>query len=442
MPGRTYIVKAGDTLSTIASRYGTSVNKLVRINHLPDPDKLQVGQHLRLADTTVRCVKPLFLDAAYNPLKGLQYRMECGTAVVHGTSGSNGEGTAHLITTLADTVVGIWAKIAWHGDTWEKIAEVMAEPGEKLVTLVSPMLRVKAPVVEHPKDKNGKPLQEQKPEARTATPRGTPAKAEGDPVSTIVPDGPGLKVALRKDGKGITRAVLSEDLPDLAEYFAAYTGESITEDDWENAADNVIHCDVNVLKAIPEVETSGGPGFFANSGIPPLPKILYERHIFARETNHLFDTSNAYLSSSTPGAYASGTGNYYKFAKAYLLNSDAAIDACSWGKFQIMGFNFKEAGYYDRSHFLKAAFTSEKTQFNMFIDFVINYRKGSLKRAVITKDWVKIAQLYNGINEAKTPKWWKRKHSHWDDPSRYPKDRWVPYHEKLANAYRRLINHD
>src|SRR5699024_209494 len=106
MPGRTYIVKAGDTLSTIASRYGTSVNKLVRINHLPDPDKLQVGQHLRLADTTVRCVKPLFLDAAYNPLKGLQYRMECGTAVVHGTSGSNGEGTAHLITTLADTVVG------------------------------------------------------------------------------------------------------------------------------------------------------------------------------------------------------------------------------------------------------------------------------------------------------------------------------------------------
>jgi peptidoglycan hydrolase-like protein with peptidoglycan-binding domain len=46
--GGTYTVKAGDTLSAIAARLKTTVAKLTSLNKLKDPDKLSVGQILKL----------------------------------------------------------------------------------------------------------------------------------------------------------------------------------------------------------------------------------------------------------------------------------------------------------------------------------------------------------------------------------------------------------
>jgi len=43
---RTYVVKSGDTLSGIASRYHTTVSTLAALNHISDPSKLRVGQVL------------------------------------------------------------------------------------------------------------------------------------------------------------------------------------------------------------------------------------------------------------------------------------------------------------------------------------------------------------------------------------------------------------
>lgn len=42
----TYIVQAGDTLSAIARRFGTTVQELVRLNNLANPDLLSLGQQL------------------------------------------------------------------------------------------------------------------------------------------------------------------------------------------------------------------------------------------------------------------------------------------------------------------------------------------------------------------------------------------------------------
>ena len=44
----TYIVKAGDTLSGIASKYNTTVDKLVSINGISNPNLISVGQVLKL----------------------------------------------------------------------------------------------------------------------------------------------------------------------------------------------------------------------------------------------------------------------------------------------------------------------------------------------------------------------------------------------------------
>ncbi|CCH77818.1 putative Lysozyme [Nostocoides japonicum T1-X7] len=46
---RTVVVKAGDTLGEIAVRFHTNVAQLVRLNHLPDPDHIEIGQVLRVA---------------------------------------------------------------------------------------------------------------------------------------------------------------------------------------------------------------------------------------------------------------------------------------------------------------------------------------------------------------------------------------------------------
>ena len=41
-------MRAGDTLSAIARRYGTSVAQLVSWNHIADPDRIRVGERLRV----------------------------------------------------------------------------------------------------------------------------------------------------------------------------------------------------------------------------------------------------------------------------------------------------------------------------------------------------------------------------------------------------------
>ncbi|WP_157085271.1 LysM peptidoglycan-binding domain-containing protein, partial [Sphingomonas adhaesiva] len=45
-----HIVKAGETLSQIAKAAGTDWQTLARINGLPDPDRLSVGQRIELPD--------------------------------------------------------------------------------------------------------------------------------------------------------------------------------------------------------------------------------------------------------------------------------------------------------------------------------------------------------------------------------------------------------
>ena len=45
----TYMVKSGDTLSKIASKYGTTYQKLARINNIKNPNLIHVGQVLKIS---------------------------------------------------------------------------------------------------------------------------------------------------------------------------------------------------------------------------------------------------------------------------------------------------------------------------------------------------------------------------------------------------------
>lgn len=48
----TYTIKAGDTLTKIANKYGTSVSALVSLNGIKDPDKIKTGQRIQIPAKT------------------------------------------------------------------------------------------------------------------------------------------------------------------------------------------------------------------------------------------------------------------------------------------------------------------------------------------------------------------------------------------------------
>jgi LysM repeat protein len=49
----TYVVHPGDTLSDIALRHGTTVSALAEANHLADPNLIRIGQLLRIPDSAM-----------------------------------------------------------------------------------------------------------------------------------------------------------------------------------------------------------------------------------------------------------------------------------------------------------------------------------------------------------------------------------------------------
>ncbi len=51
-PGGVYVVQAGDTLFSIARQYGVSVDRLAAANNIADPSTLYVGQELRIPTAT------------------------------------------------------------------------------------------------------------------------------------------------------------------------------------------------------------------------------------------------------------------------------------------------------------------------------------------------------------------------------------------------------
>jgi len=86
--------------------------------------------------------------------------------------------------------------------------------------------------------------------------------------------------------------------------------------------------------------------------------------------------------------------SYPRLAKAYSLDKNAALQACSWGKFQIMGFNYKECGYKTVLSYVEDMCISEKKHLKAFVSFVKSNKK--LRNAAIKKDWATFAYNYNG----------------------------------------------
>lgn len=91
------------------------------------------------------------------------------------------------------------------------------------------------------------------------------------------------------------------------------------------AAATTIGVDVATIWAILAVETSGC-GYLSDRR----PQILYERHIFHRLTDGVFDAKHAGISSDQAGGYGRGGGAQYpRLGEAVALARSAALQSAS-----------------------------------------------------------------------------------------------------------------
>jgi hypothetical protein len=147
------------------------------------------------------------------------------------------------------------------------------------------------------------------------------------------------------------------------------------------------------VSAILSVETYGA-GFLPDRR----PKILFERHIFSRLTAGQYDASNPDVSAPTQGGYGDGGAHQYdRLTEAISLDRSAALQSASWGIGQVMGENYKVAGFADVETMVTAMADSEDAQLLALGGFVAG---NGLAKFLAVHDWASFARGYNGPNYA------------------------------------------
>lgn len=153
------------------------------------------------------------------------------------------------------------------------------------------------------------------------------------------------------------------------------------------------------LKAVAEIE-AGPQGAFLDTGEPV---ILYERHIFHRLTNGRYSGAVAagdfprevsQLSLPTPGGYGAVSIQHAKLQAAVKLDREAALKACSWGLFQILGLNHVEAGHATVQSFVTAMYRGVDEHLRALVMFLRHDDR--MMQALRDHDWAAFAARYNG----------------------------------------------
>lgn len=158
----------------------------------------------------------------------------------------------------------------------------------------------------------------------------------------------------------------------------------------------LLNCKVAAIKAVDFVESTGG-GFLASGEV----KILFEPHIFWKELRKLDITPKvSKICYPVWGTQPYGSINiqHDRLNEATKINREAALMSCSWGRFQIMGFNFKACGCKTLQEFLNKMYESEEAQLDLFANYIKTVFLDDELRGL---DWKGFARGYNGPAYAK-----------------------------------------
>ncbi len=146
------------------------------------------------------------------------------------------------------------------------------------------------------------------------------------------------------------------------------------------------------LRAVMRVE-GGRDGGYAPDG---RLLILFEPQLFSRLTARKYDQSHPALSTSASGRIPyprTQAERWNQLAAAYALDPETAVAATSWGTFQLLGMNYRGAGYGSATEFIAAITRSEVAQARAFISYVQSI--GALDE-LQRLDWDGFVFRYNG----------------------------------------------
>ncbi|MBS0031600.1 N-acetylmuramidase family protein [Chitinophaga sp. 22321] len=173
----------------------------------------------------------------------------------------------------------------------------------------------------------------------------------------------------------------------------------ITATEFERSA-RIIGCETAVIRAVAKVE-SNGAGFDAQGKL----KILFEPHVFWKQLQAQGidpDRHKTAYADVLYKEYRQEHGPYniqwQKLNRAKQLQETAALQSASYGMFQIMGFNFKAAGFTNVYAMINAFTISEDEQLKGFINFIV---ANKLSADLREKDFTAFARKYNGPAYAK-----------------------------------------
>lgn len=166
--------------------------------------------------------------------------------------------------------------------------------------------------------------------------------------------------------------------------------KSLSRSDLDKAARR-LSCEIPTIVAVSTVESPVG-GFLPDGR----PTILFEAHIFSRYTGHKYDSEYPNISSPRWNRKlygAAGAHQHDRLDIAAKLNRTAALNSASWGRFQVMGFNWQLCGYNSLQGFINAMYRSEGDHLQAFCSYVISR---GLDDELRRKDWAAFAFGYNG----------------------------------------------
>ena len=147
--------------------------------------------------------------------------------------------------------------------------------------------------------------------------------------------------------------------------------KSLSDLDYQIAAMQ-LGCSASAIKAVSMIE-SNGDGFTSTGMVKTrLESQFLDRYQIA--------------SGKTPKSFLT-------FASAYAYDKNSAILSTSFGEFQIMGFNYKIAGYSTPQAYYNAVKDSAVSQLNSFVGFC---KANKLGQYLKDKNWAAFAYKYNG----------------------------------------------
>jgi hypothetical protein len=151
------------------------------------------------------------------------------------------------------------------------------------------------------------------------------------------------------------------------------------------------------LRAVLRVEAAGS-GFLLHEPPPARPKILFEAHIFYRESgSQPVSKHDPDLSARTwregRRHYQGGSDEWHRLDRAMIWHEEGALRSASWGLGQVMGFNHRAAGCASIQQFVIENFDGEAAQLRHVLNFCeANHLLGHLRAG----RWAAFARGYNG----------------------------------------------